>query len=167
MIDLTWVTVQMLRSRLFVYLPSKRCSVNPICYPCQLSHSISASNWLRLILKSSLGGTHHYSLEEDHKISWTDCRNSSPLHSPFQSMSDNSHHKCLLLYRRSVCFKLSRVQQGRPKAPCKNFYLWLLCVHPANSSYVPWLRPQVVCRALFSQAWSILCIPSWCTHRID
>ena len=75
-------------------------------------------------------------------------------------MSDSNHHKCLLLCRRSVCFKLSSVQLGRPKAPCKNFYLWLLCVHPANSSYVPWFRPQVVCRALFSQAWSILCIPN-------
>ena len=97
------------------------------------------------------GSTHHYSLEKDHKISWTDCRNSTPLHSLFQTMSDSSHHKCLLLCRRSVCFKLSSVQLGRPKAPCKNFYLWLLCVHPANSSYVPWFWPQVVCRALFSQ----------------
>ena len=106
------------------------CSVNPICYPCQRHHSIRASNWLRLILKSSLGGTHHYSLEKDHKISWTDCRNSTPLHSPFQTMSDSNHHKCLLLYQRSVYFKLSSVQLGRPKAPCKNFHLWLLCVHP-------------------------------------
>ena len=136
------------------------CSVNPICYPCQLHHSICASNWLRLILKSSLGGTHHYLLEKGYKISWTDCRNSTPLHSLFQTMSDSSHHKCLLLCRRSVCFKLSSVQLGRPKAPCKNFNLWLLCVHPANSSYVPWFQPQVVCRALFSQGWSILFIPS-------
>ena len=98
------------------------CSVNPICYPCQLPHSIRASNWLRPILKSSLGGTHRYSLEKDHKISWTDCRNSTPLHSPFQTMSDSSHHKCLLLYGSSVCFQLSSVQLGRPKAPCKNFY---------------------------------------------
>ena len=43
-------------------------------------------------------------------------------------MSDSSHHKCLLLCRRSVCFKLSSVQLGRPKAPCKNCYLWLLNV---------------------------------------
>ena len=136
------------------------CSVNPICYPCQLHRSIRASNWLRLILKFSLGGTHHYSLEKDHKISWTDCRNSTSLHSPFQTMSNSSHHKCLLLYGSRFCFQLSSIQLGRPKAPCKNFYVWLLCVHPANSSYVPWFRPQVVCRALFSQGWSILFIPS-------
>ena len=97
------------------------CSVNPICYPSWLHHSIRASNWLKLILKSFPGGTHHYSLEKDHTISWTDYRNSSPLHSLFQTMSHNSHHKCLSLYGCSVCFQLSSVQLGRPKAACKNF----------------------------------------------
>ena len=140
------------------------CSVNPICYPCQLPHSIGASNWLRPILKSSLGGTHHYSLEKDHKISWKDYRNSTPLHSPFQTMSDSSHHKCLLLYRCSVCFKLSSVQLGRPKAPCKNFYLWLLCVHPANSSYLPWFLPQVVCGVCFHRGGASFSLPA-CPNR--
>ena len=78
MIDLTWVTVQMLHSGLFVKLPSMVCPVNPICSPYWLHHSICASNWLRLILKSFSGGTHHYSLEKDHTVSWTDCRNSTP-----------------------------------------------------------------------------------------
>ena len=34
----------------------------------------------------------------------------------------------------------------------------LLCVHPANSSYVPWFRPQAVCWELFSQGWGVLCV---------
>ena len=50
-----------------------------------------------------------------------DCRNSTPLHSPFQTMSHGSHHKYLLLYSGSVCFQLSSVQLVRPKAACKNF----------------------------------------------
>ena len=41
------------------------------------------------------------------------------------------------------------------------------CVHPANSSYVSWFRPQAVCWELFSQGWGVLCIPSRRTHQID
>ena len=45
--------------------------------------------------------------------------------------------------------------------------LWILCVHPANSFYIPWFRPQAVCWALFSEWWGALCIPSCRTHQID
>ena len=77
---------------------------------------------------------------------------------PHSKLSHSHHHKCLSLYDSSVCFQLSSIQLGRPKSACKNFYLWLLCVHPANSSYVPWFRPQAVCWELFSQGWGVLCI---------
>ena len=55
-------------------------------------------------------------------------------------MPHSSHHKYLLLYRHSICFQLSSVQLGRPKATCKNFYSWILCVHPANSFDIPWFK---------------------------
>ena len=77
--------------------------------------------WLAVILS-----------HEDHTISWTDYRNSTPLHSPFQTMSDRSHHRCLSLYRCSIHLQLSSIQLlnvtgkfsevgEKQKAACKNF----------------------------------------------
>ena len=137
------------------------CSVNPICYPCQLHHSIRASNWLRLILKSSLGGTHHYLLEKGYKISWTDCRNSTPLHSLFQTMSDSSHHKCLLLCRRSVCFKLSSVQLGRPNYLVKiltyGSFVSTLRIHLTSLGF----NPKLFAEHSFHRGGASFSYPAW------
>ena len=78
---------------------------------------------------------------EDHTISWTDYRNATPLHSPFQTMSDSSHHKCLSLYHRSILLQLSSVQLGRPKAACKNFtygsFVSTLRIHLTSLDFDP------------------------------
>ena len=145
-------------------LPSMACSVNPICYPCQFHRSIHVNNWLKLILKSFPGG---YSSLIFGVRPYNFVNGLYKFHSLAFPVPNSSHQKRLSLYRRSVCFQLSSVQLGRRKAASKHFCLWLLYVHHGNSSYVPWFRPQAVCRALFSQGWGVLCIPSRRPHRID